>query len=172
MKPGKWSFHRHRDLILGCFTAALSVAYLILTRQIKTRPKMVPSYANAQIIPTLLGIVLLILSVLLILQGIRKLRQPDADGQAETMNKSGLVSVTLTFVVMLVYLVLLPRLGFILSTVLYLFAQFTVLAPKENRNYPLFAVIAVVFTAITFVAFRIGLSQLLPRGPIEALLGY
>jgi len=30
----------------------------------------------------------------------------------------------------------------------------------------------VVFTIIAFIAFRIGLSQLLPRGPIEALIGY
>ena len=88
------------------------------------------------------------------------------------MDKSGLLSVTLTFLVMVLYLILLPFLGFILSTIIFLFAQFTVLAPKEKRNFLLFAVIAVVFTVITFVAFRIGLSQLLPRGPIEALLGY
>ena len=151
---------------------ALSVAYLVLTRQIKTRPKMVPAYANAQIIPTLLGIVLLILSVLLILQGIRKRRLPDTETQAEAVDKSGLLSVTLTFLVMVLYLILLPYLGFILSTIIFLFAQFTVLAPKEKRNFLLFAVIAVVFTVIAFIAFRIGLSQLLPRGPIEALLGY
>ena len=88
------------------------------------------------------------------------------------MDKSGLLSVTLTFLVMVLYLILLPFLGFILSTIIFLFAQFIVLAPKEKRNYLLFAVIAVVFTVITFVAFRIGLSQLLPRGPIEALIGY
>ena len=38
--------------------------------------------------------------------------------------------------------------------------------------YLLFAIVAVVFTIIAFVAFRIGLTQMLPRGPIEALIGY
>ena len=58
------------------------------------------------------------------------------------------------------------------STVLYLFVQMLVLAPKEKRNYLLFALTAVVFTAIVFVAFRIGFQQLLPRGIIESLLGF
>ena len=43
---------------------------------------------------------------------------------------------------------------------------------KEKRNLPLFAVIAVGFTALVFVAFRVGLSQMLPRGSIESLLGF
>mgnify|MGYP002860758876 CR=1 FL=1 len=165
-------FQKSKDLILGCVTLILSAAYLIMALQIKTRPKMVPSYANSRIIPILLGIVLLVLSVLLILQGIRKLNQPDGGAPAEKMSKVDLLSVTLTFAVMLLYVVLLPNLGFILATIIYLFLQFIVLAPKEKRNLPLFALIAVGFTVLVFVAFRIGLTQMLPRGPIEALIGY
>jgi hypothetical protein len=47
-----------------------------------------------------------------------------------------------------------------------------ILAPAEKRNYVLFAIVAVVFTALVFVAFRVGLQQLLPRGIIENLLGF
>ncbi|MBQ8081898.1 MAG: tripartite tricarboxylate transporter TctB family protein [Clostridia bacterium] len=165
------SFKKCKDLILGVVMLALSVAYTVYARQIKTRPKLTPSYASAQIIPTLLGVLLAILSLCLIFQGVRKLRTAGEAG-GQKMSRVDLLSVTLTFAAMVLYIVLLPNLGFILSTIIFLFLQITILAPTEKRNLLLFAVIAVVFTAIAFVAFRIGLSQLLPRGPIEALLGF
>ena len=77
-----------------------------------------------------------------------------------------------TFAVIIAYILLMDPLGFILSTVLYLFVQMLVLAPKEKRNYLLFILTAVIFTGIVFVAFRIGFQQLLPRGVIESLLGF
>jgi len=171
MSTQKLSFKKCRDLILGIFLLALSVAYIIFARQIKTRPKMTPSYANAQVLPTLLGILLAILSLVLIYQGIRRFRKDDG-AVSERMSKVDLASVALTFAAMCLYIVILPTLGFILSTIVFLFGQITILAPKEKRNLLLFAIVAVVFTIIAFIAFRIGLSQMLPRGPIEALLGY
>ena len=50
--------------------------------------------------------------------------------------------------------------------------QMIILAPSDKRNIVLFAVVAVVFTLLVFFAFRLGLSQPLPRGPIESLLGF
>ena len=63
------SFKKCRDLILGVFMLALSVFYLIFAQQIKTKPKLTPSYASDRIMPTILGILLAILSVFLIVQG-------------------------------------------------------------------------------------------------------
>lgn len=165
-------FKKIRDLLLGCITLVISILYLIIAGQIKTRPKLTPEYANARLIPTLLGVVLAGLSVLLIIQGIRKYKTPDTGKESEKMSKVDLLTIVLTFACMLLYVTILPRLGFILSTILYLFLQITVLAPKEKRNLLLFAAISVIFTAVVFAAFRIGLSQMLPRGPIEELLGY
>ena len=172
MNGNKSNLAKARDVILGCVTLALSIAYLVIAQQIKTRPKMVPSYANSRIVPTLLGIVLLVLSILLIAQGLRNMRQPADEAAEKKLGRMDILSITLTFAVMLLYAVTLPYLGFILATILYLFLQFIILAPKEKRNLPLFAVIAVGFTALVFVAFRVGLSQMLPRGPIESLLGF
>ncbi len=167
----KLTFKRCRDLILGVVLLALGIFYTIYAQQIKTRPKLTPSYSSARIFPTLLGILLIILSVCLIIQGIRAFKSNEEE-ETKKLSRVDLLSIALTFAAMIVYIILLPRIGFILSTVIYLFAQITILAPSEKRNLLQFAIIAVVFTAITFVAFRIGLSQMLPRGPIEALLGF
>ena len=168
-------FKKSKDLILGCVMLALGIAYTVMADQIKRGNKLVQrnvgDFAHARIIPTLLGILLIVLAVMLIIQGIMHFKKDDGES-SKKMSKVDVISIVLTFAAMILYIVILPRLGFILSTMLYLFGQITILAPKEKRNLLLFAIIAVVFTAIAFVAFRIGLTQLLPRGPIEALLGY
>lgn len=163
------SFKKCKDLILGIVMLLFSGFYLIFAQQITTRPKLTPSYASARIMPTILGILLAVLAVVCIIQGARRMKAPD-DGKKE--EKSDLLAVVLTFAVIIGYAIILPMLGFCLSTVIFLFLQMLVLAPADKRNYLLFAIIAVVFTAVVFVAFRVGLQQLLPRGVIESLLGF
>ncbi|MBQ8093947.1 MAG: tripartite tricarboxylate transporter TctB family protein [Clostridia bacterium] len=126
---------------------------------------------QAQVIPTLLGVLLAVLSVVLIYQGIKKMRLPDADGTAKG-SREDMISVVLTCAVILIYVAVLDTLGFILATIVYLFCQMMVLAPKNKRNPVLFIVISIVFTVLIFIAFRIGLKQLLPRGIIENLIGF
>ncbi len=166
------SFKRCKDLILGVVMLLFSGFYLFFGQQITTRPKLTPSYASARIMPTILGILLAILSVLLIIQGVRRFRAHDDSQKEDKAEKNDLLAVVLTFAVIIGYVIILPKLGFCLSTAVFLFLQMLVLAPKEKRNYLLFAIVAIVFTAIVFVAFRVGLQQLLPRGVIESLLGF
>ena len=165
------SFKKCKDIILGGFMLALSGFYLFFAQQIKTKPKLTPSYASDRIMPTILGILLAILSVLLIINGVRQLKSHQ-DGDEKKMDRADAMAVVYTFAIIIGYIILMPMLGFCLSTVIYLFLQMLILAPAEKRNYVLFAIVAVVFTALVFVAFRVGLQQLLPRGIIEGLLGF
>jgi len=165
------SFKKCKDLILGVFMLGLSGFYLYFTQQIKTKPKLTPSYASDRIMPTILGILLAILAIILIVQGVKKLKAPD-DGDGKKMDPADTMAVILTFAVIIGYVIILPMAGFCLSTIIYLFLQMIILSPPDKRNYVLFAVVAVVFTILVFIAFRIGLQQLLPRGPIEALFGF
>ena len=165
-------FRKYRDLGFGIAALLFSAFYLMNAAQIKTRPKLTPSYASAQIMPTLLGVILAVLSIVCIIQGIRRMKAPDEAEETKKKGKGDLMAVVLTFAVIIGYILVMPTLGFILSTILYLFLQMLILAPAEKRNYVLFAIVAVVFTALVFVAFRVGLQQLLPRGIIENLLGF
>ena len=167
------SFKKCKDLILGIVMLLFSGFYLFYAQQIKTRPKLTPSYASAKIMPTLLGILLAVLSIICIIQGYRKMTLPDTQSDSsKKLDKGDVMAVVYTFAVIIGYILVMPTLGFILSTLLYLFLQMIVLAPPEKRNYVLFAIVSVVFTAFVFVAFRVGLQQLLPRGIIESLLGF
>ncbi|MBR1709339.1 MAG: tripartite tricarboxylate transporter TctB family protein [Clostridia bacterium] len=166
------SFKKCRDLILGIVMLALSAFYLYFAQQIKTRPKLTPSYASARVLPTLLGILLAILSVALIVLSVKKLKTTEAQETSKGSSREDLISVALTIAVIIAYIFVMDMTGFILATMLYLFCQMMILAPKEKRNPGLFAIVSVIFTVVVFVAFRIGLKQLLPRGIIESLIGF
>lgn len=166
------SFKKYRDLIFGIVMLLFSGFYLFYAQQIQTRPKLIPSYASAKIMPTMLGILLAGLSVICIIQGLRKLKTAADDPQKAKTSKGDLLTMVLTFAVIIGYTLIMPPLGFCLSTVIFLFLLMLILAPADKRNYLLFAIVALVFTALVFVAFRIGLQMLLPRGLIESLLGF
>ena len=170
------SFKKYRDIILGSLMLVFSGFYLTVAQGIKTRPKLTPAYASAKIVPTLLGALLAVLAVLCIIEGVYKMKKY---GTTMTNAKKGdegakgdTFAVIVTFALMIVYTIALPIAGFCLSTILYLFLQISLLAPKRKRNLVLFAIVSVVFTMFVYFAFRVGLQMLLPRGIIEALLGF
>ncbi len=167
------SFKKCKDIILGIAMLAFGGVYTYFAQQIRILKinKSFADYAGARIIPTLLGILLMVLGLLCLIQGVLKLKKMKNQPK-EAFDKAGTLAVVLTFACIVGYIMLLPELGFCLSTIIYLFLQMLVMAPKEKRNYVLFGIIAVVFTALVFVAFRVGLTQLLPRGIIESLLGF
>ena len=168
------SFKKYRDIILGVLMLAFSGFYLTVADGIKTRPKLTPAYASAQIVPKLLGVLLAVLAVLCIIEGVYKMKKY---GTTMTNAKKGegkgdAFAVIATFALMITYALVLPTVGFCLSTMVYLFLQISLLAPAAKRNTKLFAIVAVAFTMFVFFAFRVGLQMLLPRGVIEALLGF
>jgi len=169
------SFKKYRDIILGVLMLAFSGFYLTVASGIKTRPKLTPGYASAKIVPILLGALLAILSVLCIIEGVYKMKKfgtTMTNAKGGEAAKGDAFAVIVTFALMIIYALALPVAGFCLSTMVYLFLQISLLAPAKKRNLKLFAIVAVVFTMFVFVAFRIGLQMLLPRGVIEALLGF
>ena len=68
---------------------------------------------------------------------------------------------------MLVYVFVMKPVGFILSTLVFLFCQMMVLSPDDERGKKqaiLLAVIDVVFTLVVFFLFRYGFKIVLPAG--------
>ena len=95
------SFKKIRDLVLGIVMLLFSGFYLFFAQQIKTRPKLTPSYASAKIMPTLLGILLAVLSVVCIIQGIRQMKAKNKEEEKETKkaSKGDMMAVLFTFAV-------------------------------------------------------------------------
>lgn len=94
-------------------------------------------------------------------------KEPAAEAAAEAdTDRKGLI---LTIVAMCCYAVLFDGLGFILSTILYLFAQITILSTEKNRNYPLFVGISVAASFIIYGIFVYLIGMPLPTGLLDMI---
>jgi putative tricarboxylic transport membrane protein len=74
-----------------------------------------------------------------------------------------------TLFLSIVYVALLEPLGFLISSMLYIFFQTLNLCPKNEVGFVKFAIIAVVSSIIIYVTFRNGLHLMLPGGPLEGV---
>ena len=105
-----------------------------------------------------------VLAVIQIITGLRKMKMEYTLDQLKEEFKPEYWRVLVTILAFTVYVVVLSSVGFMISSVVYLIVQMTVLAPKEKRNYLLFAVISVAVSVVVYYLFRNGLNVLLPAG--------
>lgn len=168
----------YRDLIGGLVFMALSVAYYIMASNIEDAgvSRMGPGF-----VPEIIAIVTFVLSVILIVQGWQTMvrdraaaraldaagERPDVDPQVARERRIAQWSVLISAVLLVAYVIAISFLGFVLSTIAYLFLQSNAGAPlgKRNLKYQLLYLVSAVAVA-WFVnwAFRDGFLVLLPQG--------
>lgn len=160
-------FKKYKELILGCIMTVFAFFYFVLTTQLKQKPNQV----DAATVPYILAAIMAVLGALQLWQGVKAIRSFDAEKTAQE-KKADADNVTLikTIALIVAYLLLMEPLGFIIATILYLFFQFIVLTPAEQRpNLLLYALLAVVVSVVVYAGFRYGLLLKLPQGLIKGV---
>jgi hypothetical protein len=153
---------KYGDIIVGIVYAVLGLALIIAARML---PKSQVMDIGPDFMPTVVGTLILVLSIILLVQAVQELRKnPDKEvGKDESDYKRVLLSLILA----LLYVFLLKPIGFIICTLVYLFCQIYVLAPDSHRTKKdmiMYLIIDVVFTLIVYYLFRIGFKIVLPAG--------
>lgn len=153
---------KYGDIIVGIVYAVLGLALIIAARML---PKSQVMEIGPDFMPTVVGTLILVLSIILLVQAVQELRKnPDKEvGKDESDYKRVLLSLILA----LLYVFLLKPIGFIICTLVYLFCQIYVLAPDSHRTKKdmiMYLIIDVVFTLIVYYLFRIGFKIVLPAG--------
>jgi putative tricarboxylic transport membrane protein len=162
-----------RNLIAGCVLLTCSLAYGFLTIQLPDRG--LPNTPGPAFFPWLITGLLTILSAALLVQGLRghtglltilsaALLVQGLRGQVRSAQAvPSLVTPRgwLALGVFVVYLFLLPMLGFVTASIPF-FAVLTLLYGQQNRV--LVVLTAVAVPVLLFVVFRYGFQMLLPRG--------
>ena len=118
--------------------------------------------------PSILAILLFVLSGLQLSIGIKKFRAPAPAKEAQKKQKN-YKTIVCTFFLTTVYIVLLEPLGFCISSALYIFLQILLLCPPEKVRYGQFAVTSLVGSVTIYGIFRYGLDLMLPAGFLAAL---
>jgi putative tricarboxylic transport membrane protein len=155
-----------RELILGGVMLAIGAFYLFMTFQIPRKGTI-----DATFIPFILSGTLFLLGFLQLggtLFG--KKKDISAQSQQPTKKKDKVDSKTVieTIFIIIVYLAFLGRVGFVIMSAIYLFAQFIVLTPlSKKKNYLLYAITAIVSSVSIYLIFRYVFNLMLPEGLLK-----
>ncbi|WP_322999554.1 tripartite tricarboxylate transporter TctB family protein [Castellaniella sp.] len=150
---------KKREVTVGAIMLACGLGYMALTSQIP-HVKNQYGFVDATFVPYVLSAIMCLLGILQILT-IRQATEgttPEASGADQR-------TVFKTIALIIAYVALLEPLGFLLATVLYLVIQFTMLTPADKKpNLPLYVLIAVLTSGITYAIFRYAFDMVLPVG--------
>ncbi|WHH57629.1 tripartite tricarboxylate transporter TctB family protein [Petroclostridium sp. X23] len=152
---------RYGDIISGAFMLLVAVGIFSASFSIKM---LTVSRIGAAFIPQLISGGIALLSVIIIINSVKKLKMAGDVQEDEEQEPIRGFSVLGTIAILILYIALLESIGFIIMTAAYLFAQFTILADKSQRKLPMFAIIAVVIAVAVYYLFVSVFSLMLPPG--------
>ena len=157
-------FKKYGDIVVGIFYAALGAAVIAMARAL---PKSKVMKIGPDFMPEVIGIIIVILAAMLLFSSIRNFRRNADRAEAAGKDTSDYKRVLSSLVLVVAYVNLLGPLGFILSTLAYLFLQIFVLAPDDRRtgkDILSYLILDVVFVFAVFFLFRYGFKIVLPAG--------
>lgn len=119
---------------------------------------------GADFFPKIVSCALMAVSAGLIRSGIRTEKAFAADNEKEPANKGNYPVFAAALGVFLVYVFLMPVLGFIIATIPFIFCLILLLAPTKKRKIPLFLGISVAVSLGTYLLFVKLFFVMLPAG--------
>lgn len=156
---------KHKDLSSGIFLLILGVVMFISAQTIPTGAEM---GASSAFMPKVVSVMLIICGTLVAIQGRpRKESVPSGESEAEGGEKSNYKALIFSLIALVIYIALMSSVGFIITTVVYLFVQILIFAPKEKRtkrDLIVFGIVSVVFTVAVYLIFVYGFALMLPSG--------
>ena len=163
------------DIIPGIVLSLFAIAYLSQVPSIVEFKGLGSTPLTNRFVPYLWGGSLLVLSLWVLLRGFRKRKKYLAEGG--TPGKAGLMSVlsdkrevVASFAAMTVYVALKGSVGFVITTLAYVFVQILILTPREDwkKTYLPALITAAITAGFLFYVFRYTLNVLLPIGLLSA----
>lgn len=140
--------------MIGIFGCALSILQIVLTRMKMKRQALGKSGSSAQVdFVSHCG-----------MNGDNRLSETNETGEKTERERSFLLFASLGALV--VYIFLFQKLGFILSTVLYLLSSATLLTPAKKRSKlsVFIAFFSISFPVLVYIVFTKYLTLFLPKG--------
>lgn len=154
---------KYQDLITGIVIAVFAISYLIGSIYIKPSPHV---SIGAEFMPRIYGSILLLLAVFLTYQGFLKAKQfsdiHEEKGEEEQKDTKNAV---LSFALIFAYVAFMEILGFVISSMIFLFIMSILLAPANTRhNYFTTVIYSIVLPLSTYVLFKDIMHLSLPIG--------
>ncbi|WP_051302453.1 tripartite tricarboxylate transporter TctB family protein [Salibacterium aidingense] len=167
-----------KDLIAAVLLLILSIAMYLMTFNFE---RLTVSQIGPDFAPRLTAGGIFVLSLVLLFQTLldwKRAKKENSgkvtEGHAEqeqaevveedTPKVERYRNVALTTGLILLYIYLMPKLGFLITTTVYLFVQFCLLGQKKTWNFLLFTFLSVTTAVVVYYVFRFGFELRLPDG--------
>ena len=147
--------NKEKNLVVSLVFMAFGIFLFVESMGIK---HMMKNDVGSAFFPKVVAVAITGVSVIRL---IMTLREPA--GERKKSN-SDLKGGWLTIVLIAAYVMAFQPVGFIISTMVYLFLQILVLVPKEKRSWPLTVIISVAAPIAIYALFTYAISSPLPKG--------
>lgn len=161
----------NKDIFASAFLIFFSIVMYIASNSII---KLTVSKVGADFVPKLIAIGMLILSVFYLISSVKQQIKskseaaskitPEKENNTEDKKKISPLSVLTTVGLLVLYIALLPYIGFLITTTVYLFFQMYVLAAKTERRIVLFIGISIGTSILIYFIFKYVFYLMLPTG--------
>lgn len=152
--------HKVRDLLCSIIMLIFGIVMFVVALGI---PHKVASDVGSGFVPKFISICIIVVAVvqgvLTLMDKSPALNSKAKDGMFEDM-KGGIV----TIVLMAAYMAIFEPVGFVFSSIIYLFLQILWLSDDTNRKPVLFAIISVVLPLAVSALFAFVIKMPLPKG--------
>lgn len=158
---------KYSELFTGCFFLIIAIIYANQIPKIKITKI---SLINSAFFPKILFVALTALALLQIYKGvisIKKAKEGSGQEKVEIIDNN---CVFMTFGLSLCYVIILEPLGFLISSIIYMFCQMMVLSPRKEQKPVMFIIISIIASFVVYYLFRNGLSLMLPAGILTGIL--
>jgi len=159
---------RLKCILPGVIFLLFSILILVEKSNIKIVSR---SKVSSAVFPGMIGWAMAALSVCLILCELKSMSEKELTEESTlpqeeiSIKKGEMLVVIGTFFLIILYISLLNKIGFICSTFMYLFGQTMVLAkPKQRKYWYLLLLMSLFIAAVIYYVFYYGFSLMLPAG--------
>lgn len=152
--------NKQRDILSSALFLIFGAGMFFLSLGIKHR---IPSDVGSAYVPKFIAICIMIVAGAKLILSLMDKSASGKKKEGVEFDKLGGIG---TVVLMFAYMLALEPVGFIVSSVLYLFLQILLMSNKDNRNIPLFAIISVLLPIGISALFYYVIKMPLPKGII------
>lgn len=146
---------KKKGIIVSVIFLAFSLVLVIFARQLKP---MMQNDVGSGFFPTVIGVAMCAISVFRLILALRE-KEGEAKKSGDDI-KGGLE----TLILVGAYCIVFSSVGFIISTIVYLFLQILILTPAEKRSIPVTIAISVIAPFVIYGLFVYLINTPLPKG--------
>ncbi len=157
---------KYTNVVVGAAVMLVSVILFISTFSIKA---LLATTVGPEVMPKIASTILFLAGLGIMVEGYLASRKAvtaegPEDEEIRKAKKAGIINMFLSIALIAVYIYFMPSIGFLLTTIVYVFLQELILSPVDKRKPVMFLIIAVITGCFIYFGFVYGLELILPSG--------